>query len=162
MNAKVQPEILKVDQDRGGLWPGLQRLQEKSARARAAADADTSVATARDAYLKALQPLYAAEKSAGVNAPPAPGDPAAARTAYSKGIKAKVDARIVRVKSVGDRVEVRFARGPEADPQAWKDEVVGILEADIVLVEGSVVTIEGVFTPGQTPAWRIQAATPVK
>jgi hypothetical protein len=141
------------------MWPKLQALQGKLARAKAAADADATVAKAREAYLKALAPMYAAETAAGLTVPAAPGDPASARGAYSKGMKAKVEARIVSVRQAGGRTQVLFARGPEADPVLWKEEIEGVIEGGVVLEPGSVVTLDAVFTPGQEPAWKILGAT---
>lgn len=123
---------------------------------------EPALAAAREAkeeYLASLKELYDAEKTAGIEAPPAPGDPAAAKGTYGGGVRSKFDARIVGVKQVGDGYHVTFMRGSGADASAWKDETVAVSDVPVELAPGAVASLELVFVGGESPAWRLLKAT---
>lgn len=137
----------------------LEELRQAHARAKAAAESDPAAAQARASYLASLPQLYDAESAAGLKVPLAPGDPAAPKNTGASGMRAKVVARIVSVKKTKGGTEVCFARGSDADPELWTNETVGVVEGEVVLAPGTVVTLDAAFTPGQSPAWRIHGAT---
>lgn len=123
---------------------------------------EPALAAAREAkeeYLASLKELYDAEKTAGIEAPPAPGDPAAAKGTYGGGVRSKFDARIVGVKQVGEGYHVTFMRGSGGDASAWKDETVAVSDAPVDLAPGAVASLELVYISGESPAWRLLKAT---
>ena len=123
---------------------------------------EPALAAAREAkgeYQDSLKVLYDAEKTAGIEAPPAPGDPAAAKGTYGGGVRSKFDARIVGVKQVGDGYHVTFMRGSGGDASAWKDETVAVSDVPVDLAPGAVASLELVYLGGESPAWRLLKAT---
>ncbi len=114
---------------------------------------------AKEGYLDSLKVLYEAETAAGIEAPPAPGDPAAAKGTYGGGVRSKFDARIVGVKQVGDGYHVTFMRGSGGDASAWKDETVAVSDVPVDLAPGVVASLELVYLGGESPAWRLLKAT---
>lgn len=119
----------------------------------------TAAREAKQAYLDSLTALYQAEAAGGVQAPPAPGDPAAAKGTYGGGVRSKTDARIVAVQKVGDRYQVTFARGSGGDPSAWKDEAIAASDVPVDLAPGAVASLELVYLGGESPSWRLLKAT---
>ena len=109
----------------------------------------------RGAYFGSLASLYAAEKRAGIEAPPAPRDPNAPEDPLAKGVRSKVDARIVSVRTFGGRTMLRFARGGGGDPAGWSDEADALAEGPLDLAAGDVAVLDVIFLPGQSPAWRV-------
>lgn len=123
---------------------------------------EPALAAAREArreYLGSLKALYDAEEGAGIDAPPAPGDPAAAKGTYGGGVRSKLVARIVEVTHVGDAYHVTFARGSGSDPSAWKDVAVAVSDVAVDLSPGAVADMELVYLGGESPPWRLLKLT---
>ncbi len=112
------------------------------------------------AYRAALASLYAAEREAGLAVVPAPRDPDAPQDESARGARLRVDAVILSVRRMGDRTEVKFARGTGDDPAAWKDEATALADGGFELQPGTVASLEAVFAPGKKPAWTILKASP--
>lgn len=152
----------KLDEKTKTLEDKLPELEAKAASLPAPTGPDPALVQAEQAatgkYLAALTTMYAAEREAGIQAPPAPGDPSAPKSAAA-GARVHLDAVILGVNKVGDRTQVRFARGNGTDPAAWKDEALADAEGEFTLAPGTVASLEAVIQAGQEPAWRIVKAT---
>ncbi len=149
-------ERVKRDQEK------LPEMRQKVAALPAPSGPDPELLRAEqgalEAYLAALAPMYGAEREAGLHCPPAPRDPAARADDYARGTRLKIAAVVLGVRKVGDRTEVRFARGAGDDPTAWKDEAVAAVDGEFAHAPGAVVTLEAFLTAGKNPAWRILSA----
>ncbi|MBI3267418.1 MAG: hypothetical protein HYZ53_00230 [Planctomycetes bacterium] len=139
----------------------IQELEQRLA-ALSASDSEDPLGRAADQaralYLDSLPALYASERAAGLPGRPAPGDPTAPKNAFAKGTRTKMEARILSVKPVpgpAGGTTVVFARGPGADPAAWKEEAVALMEGSCPLRAGDLAALEVSFAPGQDPPWRI-------
>jgi len=152
LREKLHTQRGRVDE----LKPRVAELPEPSV---ANASAIEAARQAEQSYREALATLYAAEREAGIEAAPAPGDPAASKGAYSTGVRSKFDGRIVGVKQVGDQYQVTFARGSGSDPSSWRDETTAVSESPVGLAPDTVATLELVYVGGDTPTWRLLKAT---